>query len=347
MGRATMHDFIDRTGRSFPASMSGTFPHLKMLRRNVLIFHSGALGDFVLSWPLALALGRLHPQSRVIYVTAASKGALAERVLRVESADAESGWQHLHGDAASLPERCARTLAGAHSVYAFASPQDDWWRANIVKIAGESALTKIRPIPPEGFAGHATDHLLAELSALPATQTAVRQILSSIAAKGIGTLRPTAIPADAPVTIHPGSGSRGKCWPVARFVELIGRIRQSGKNVRVLLGEVEEERFTQDEMGTLESAAGPGAIVKPPTYLALLNELAAAHSYIGNDSGPTHLAAIISVPTLALFGPTDPAVWRPLGPLVKTLHMQPLASLEADRAYEPWNALATPPERRQ
>ena len=66
-----------------------------MLRRNVLIFHSGALGDFILTWPLALALGRLFPQSRVFYVTARQKGLLAERVLRVESVDVETGWHHL------------------------------------------------------------------------------------------------------------------------------------------------------------------------------------------------------------------------------------------------------------
>ena len=52
------------------------------LRRNVLIFHQAALGDFVVTWPLAVALGRLFPQSRVLYVTHASKGQLAERAAR-------------------------------------------------------------------------------------------------------------------------------------------------------------------------------------------------------------------------------------------------------------------------
>ena len=50
-----------------------------LIRRNVLIFHAGALGDFVLSWPLVMALGRLHPQSRIIVVTHASKGRLPGR----------------------------------------------------------------------------------------------------------------------------------------------------------------------------------------------------------------------------------------------------------------------------
>ncbi len=44
--------------------------------------------------------------------------------------------------------------------------------------------------------------------------------------------------------------------------------------------------------------------------------LAAARIYIGNDSGPTHLAAAVGTPVVALFGPTDPAVWAPRGPRV-------------------------------
>ena len=42
-----------------------------------------------------------------------------------------------------------------------------------------------------------------------------------------------------------------------------------------------------------------------------------ASLYIGNDSGITHLAAAVGTPVLALFGPTDPAVWAPRGPHVQ------------------------------
>ena len=45
--------------------------------------------------------------------------------------------------------------------------------------------------------------------------------------------------------------------------------------------------------------------------------LARARLYIGNDSGITHLAAAAGTPVLALFGPTDPAVWAPRGPNVR------------------------------
>jgi ADP-heptose:LPS heptosyltransferase len=47
--------------------------------------------------------------------------------------------------------------------------------------------------------------------------------------------------------------------------------------------------------------------------------LGRAGLYVGNDSGVSHLAAAAGAPTLALFGPTDPAVWAPVGPAVETV----------------------------
>src|SRR5439155_18558684 len=102
-----------------------------MLRRNVLILHAGALGDFILAWPLILALGRLHPQSRIIVVTHASKGALAEAAMRVESSDIEMGWHALFSDAAEVGENVAKMLEGAHSIYSFVSRDGDVTTTNL------------------------------------------------------------------------------------------------------------------------------------------------------------------------------------------------------------------------
>jgi ADP-heptose:LPS heptosyltransferase len=59
-----------------------------------------------------------------------------------------------------------------------------------------------------------------------------------------------------------------------------------------------------------------------------------ARGYLGNDSGLSHLAGLADVPTLALFGPTDPALWRPLGLRVRVLRQQPLAELDPDTVIE-------------
>ncbi|MGD0389208.1 MAG: glycosyltransferase family 9 protein [Tepidisphaeraceae bacterium] len=291
-----------------------------MFSRNVLIFHSGALGDFVHTWPLGLALGRLYPQSRVIYVTQRQKGVLVEKVLRLEFMDTELGWHHLFGDAASLPEVCRQKLASAHSIFTFiARPGDAWMRA-----AGSVAAAAQTISMEAGAAGQLVD----SLSGVPAVRAAVGQILASIAERGIHLSRP---PVAGPVGIHPGAGSPQKCWPLDGYLELIDRLHDAGHRCRIFLGEVEIERWTGEEIRRLQSA---DETVQPATYLDLFRELSACSAFVGNDSGPGQLAGIIGLPSVILFGPTDPAVWKPLGPRVAVLRGQPLASLPAEQVCQ-------------
>jgi ADP-heptose:LPS heptosyltransferase len=107
-----------------------------------------------------------------------------------------------------------------------------------------------------------------------------------------------------------------KRWPLDRFLALADALAEQGDTPAPLLaGEVEAERFTAGERA--DFAAAGGNIL---TDLgALADELAAATLVVGNDSGPAHLSAQLGVPTLALFGPTDPDVWSPIGPHVRVL----------------------------
>jgi ADP-heptose:LPS heptosyltransferase len=61
---------------------------------------------------------------------------------------------------------------------------------------------------------------------------------------------------------------------------------------------------------------GGAVLARGLTPRVLGATLARAAAYVGNDSGVTHLAAAWGAPTVALFGPTDPAVWSPVGPRV-------------------------------
>lgn len=54
-------------------------------------------------------------------------------------------------------------------------------------------------------------------------------------------------------------------------------------------------------------------MLKDLSLLQLVGVLGHCVAYIGNDSGVTHLSAEIGVPTMAVFGPTDPMVWAPSG----------------------------------
>lgn len=296
-------------------------------RRNVLIFHLGALGDFVLTWPLAVALGRIYPQSRVFYVTHKQKGALAERVLRIDSADIETGWHHLFTpsiaqDTFSPP--AAKLLASAHSVFSFLSNGQDAWSENVRSLAPDAELTTLRG--PRDLGLPAADALLEELKPRPVVQTAVGQILKSIAERGIGVRRPP----DGSVVLHPGAGSPAKCWPIDRFIELAGRFRAEARTVRFVVGETERDRWPAAQLDALRQA---GEVRESADYLQLFEVLQPASLFIGNDSGPGHLAGIIGVPTFSLFGPTDPNHWKPLGPQVQALRHEPLDALETDEVY--------------
>jgi ADP-heptose:LPS heptosyltransferase len=197
--------------------------------------------------------------------------------------------------------------------------------AALKKLAPHAQVIVLQPRPPEGYAKHASQFLIEQLSANPAVKSAVEQMLRSINLRGIGTGRSH----DGIVLVHPGSGSREKCWPIERFVKVIDKLRRKKKEVRVVVGEVENERFTPEQIASLEKAAG-APLFRPATFVDLFNELRIASLLIGNDSGPSHLAGVMGLPTVTLFGPSDPVVWRPMGPRVRVLHRPTLEGISVD-----------------
>ena len=100
--------------------------------------------------------------------------------------------------------------------------------------------------------------------------------------------------------IHPFSGSPRKNWALERYRELARRLEMP---VRWCAGPEEP----------LEDA------VRMDNLCELACWLASARLYIGNDSGITHLAAAAGAPVVAIFGPTDPAVWAPRGDQVRVV----------------------------
>jgi heptosyltransferase III len=100
--------------------------------------------------------------------------------------------------------------------------------------------------------------------------------------------------------IHPFSGSPRKNWPLERFRALA---RLLGMPMRWCAGPEEQ----------LDNA------VRIDNLFELACWLATARVYIGNDSGITHLAAAVGIPVVAIFGPTDPAVWAPRGEQVQVV----------------------------
>jgi hypothetical protein len=112
------------------------------------------------------------------------------------------------------------------------------------------------------------------------------------------------------IAIHPFSGSPRKNWPLDRYKELIRLVRPR-INVRCILSP-----------GSSVPEGMDTELMEPDLY-RLACRLAESRLYIGNDSGITHLAAAAGAPVIALFGPSDPAVWAPRGHCVKVIATDP------------------------
>lgn len=142
-------------------------------------------------------------------------------------------------------------------------------------------------LPPEGCGAHAVDFYLEQArSIMPCSCDGIPRIRCRVVHGGFAA-------------IHPFAGSPRKRWPMERFAELARRI-ESRMPVEWCAGPEEEL---------------PGARRFSDLY-DLACWLASARIYIGNDSGPSHLAAAVGTPVVALFGPSDPAVWAPRGKFV-------------------------------
>ncbi len=121
--------------------------------------------------------------------------------------------------------------------------------------------------------------------------------------------------------IFPGSGSSRKNWPAENFARLAESLASTMKPL-VVLGPAEtkiEEFFRRSGIATLSNLE-LGAV----TGLA-----SAARLLVGNDSGVSHLAAAAGARGIVIFGPTDPARWRPLGTL-EVIQREPLVDLTTD-----------------
>ena len=117
-----------------------------------------------------------------------------------------------------------------------------------------------------------------------------------------------------PIAVHPGSGGKWKCWPAQQFAELAARLQ-----VPVLLVEGPADADACREFAEALASSVPVARATGVSLSRLAALLAESRGYVGNDSGVSHLAAALGVPTVAVFGPTDPAVWAPLGPKVSVV----------------------------
>jgi len=267
----------------------------------ILVIRGGAIGDFVLTLPVLQKLRARWPDAHIEIAgypgiaSLALESGMVQRVVHLEGA----AWAGLFAAGYALDEELSAFLSGfdiaIHFLY-----DTDAILATQLENAGIPLVLAGAPRPPEGI--HAADAMLAVLEALAIYENHAVPFLN------VPSPAPSTAPVPPWVSIHTGSGSPGKNWPMDRFQDLARELnRRLGLHPVFVTGEADLP--TPDFVALV-----PGSRVLHglplPTLAGLLSGCVL---HVGNDSGIAHLAAAVGVPVCVLFGPTDPVSWAPRG----------------------------------
>jgi heptosyltransferase III len=292
------------------------------MARTIVIVHPGGLGDLLLAMPAIRGLRERFPDHQLLLCG--------------------------HNQAAELLVECgqvdrwisAQTTA-CTALFAGSAPEDavlgEWlsrcdvavgWTSDAagtiaaaLKHGGAGAVVVQSPFASTLTSVHQSDRfveiaggqpgtvLMAPLSVPEGLRTEAEAYL---AACGLSPKRLLAM-------VHPGSGSRHKCVKPEILLPVLEGLEAQGLEPLLLQGPADHEMVER----LLRYLSRRPVVLRDLSVRLLAGVLSQVALFLGHDSGVTHLAASLETPTVALFGPTDPARWAPRGPAVTVIREQP------------------------
>ena len=283
----------------------------------ILIFHPGALGDGLLALT-ALRILRAHfPGHRLIWIGNKELGDVfvdSHEVHQSYSFDSlnflayggTTGIQQ--GQFPLLFDHCERVVG-------WMEDSDGIWRSWF-KAVGIKNLILRSPHDRSLVQDHMADRYVETLEPWFNMRQAFNQLEKNVHDKRPLAISPSKMMGQLAlnerlIILHPGSGSIHKCAPPDFWANMVNRLVArphqrvclvGGPADRVSLGKV------QDLLIDLKLTILTGL-----DLLSVGQHLQQAHLFIGHDSGLSHLATCLGVPSVLLFGPTDPGRWAPRG----------------------------------
>ncbi len=269
-----------------------------------LVWHQGALGDLILSLPAIYCLKaggtHLHLISRTDVSDILTGSSLADEVSSMENglfADL-----FVFGKASQKASEFLRKFSNA---FIFAKRPDDVFAENLMKCIPECFF--VTTGLPEGCKVHMSDFQVKQLKQIGIAEREIPPL-------SVKPFSPLDHYGKEVITIQPGSGGKKKCWSLGRFLELMKLLNRTSRFCfYFILGPAEDPELYRISERFISANGIDASIIagRPVSHIAPLLKSASVH--IGNDSGITHLASALGTPTIAVFGPTDPKVWRPYG----------------------------------
>lgn len=295
-------------------------PHNRPPR--ILLVRLSAIGDCILTLPLAVAIKRQFPKAWLTWVVEGAAATLVEghpavdEVIRVRKgflrspASAVELWQKVRDGAFDLtidPQGLTKS-----SLVAWASGAKQ--RLGFSRPIGRELSPWLNTELVTAQAAHVVDRQLELLAPLGATvgpvEFRVPQYLE-VQPKLQGLLSRPELKAGFAI-LNPGASWDSKLWPWESFAALAKSLGEaSGLRSLVVWNGPREECWAQD----IVNESGGWAVKAPPTKLRELAELCRqARLFVSADTGPLHLAAAVGTDCVGLYGPSRPEQCGPYGP---------------------------------
>lgn len=256
----------------------------------VLIVRLRSLGDCVLTTPALSLLKQHRPDLEIAVMVEARFAAVYEGNPDVTvlgpSKRAAIRWRarltvNLHGG----PTSAVLTLASMAGIRAgFAHYRQGW--------AYNARIPRAQEILGEERKVHTAEHVASAMFWLgvPRQEIPRARLFAEPAGRG-----------ERPVlAVHPFASAAAKAWPAERFAAVARKLRDVGRMEPVIIAGPGDDTTPFAEFRTMAGTLGE-----------VKSLLKSAALFIGNDSGPAHMAAAFGLPVVVLYGASDPVVWAP------------------------------------
>jgi heptosyltransferase-2 len=281
---------------------------MTMSKGKILVIRGGAIGDFILTLPAIAALRNQFPDAHLEVLgyphiaQLAQTGGLVDRVQPIE-ARALAGFFARNGE---LSEDLRDYFSEFNVIVSYLFDPDEIFQTNVGRcLHGQFIAGPHRP--DENQRVHATEVYLKPLERLAIFAADPVPRLTQHATRNTQHV----------LALHPGSGSERKNWPETRWAQFLTRLIASTQlNLLLVGGEAEGERLNRLAR-PLPASRCETMRSKPLTEVAA--RLRSCVAYVGHDSGISHLAVALGLPSLILWADTIEEIWRPRGKRVTIL----------------------------
>ncbi len=312
-----------RNGASESVQIDTTDCHAEPRPLDVLVLHGGALGDCVLTLHLIEAMRDAWSPSRITLVARSgiAQWAAVHGLVHQAPTPDEFGVPFLYRDLQDWPADVRLRFQRFDRIINLLGGSDVAMAERLCSVC-HADVVNVNPKPFEA-AGRDAIHITQQWADQLAKvfQSSVAPTSPALIARSAQRVQRYSSRKELElvvggqarriVIVHPGSGGLDKCCPPEVLKQWMTTLCGRGWRGVWMIGPDEVERFGDRYVDRWRATA---PVIFEPNLLAAADLVCSADHYIGHDAGMTHVAALAGVPTTVWFGPTDPAVWRPLGP---------------------------------